>query len=293
MHVWRAGICVIPSCLICKCPRPGVSSPDCCCWTPGPCSQVLLCPGVSGAELSQVGQADFPGPALSQETEFAQDPCPAQGPCPALGPCPAQGLSLMLGEEMHICEVCAGWSLQLDLHPQHSVGQCRLGTGEMQNCSPRADLVLSCSPCSSLWTPGLVLCPWLCPGVLRADSEPCMALLRQLQFPPGHTGAFRTWPGPPGAAPLSTLALSQECLCCQGIATPRKGKAASLFFLLQALSRCRGWEQQGPAQLKVMSFCCWPRASERETEQDTITRMSNTGSLPCRPRLVCRSTGRD
>lgn len=136
-------------------------------------------------------------------------------------------------------------------------------------------------------------CPWLGPWVLPAESQPRIALGRQLQFPPGRSGAFRTWRWLPRGCPLSTLALSQECVCCRGITTQRKGKAASLLFLLPALSHISGWERQGPARLKVTSFCCWPRASERETKQDTITRMSNTASLPCRPRLVCRNTGRD
>lgn len=54
--------------------------------TLGPHSQALLGPQVSRAKLSQVEQANFPGAALSQETELAQDPCPAQGPWPAQGP---------------------------------------------------------------------------------------------------------------------------------------------------------------------------------------------------------------
>lgn len=126
-----------------------------------------------------------------------------------------------------------------------------------------------------------------------ADSQPRIALRRQLQFPPGHSGAFRTWRWLPWGCPLSILAPSQECVCCRGIATQRKGKAASLFFLLLPLSHFSGWERQGPAWLKVTSLCCWPQASECETERDTIAWMSNTGSLPCRPRLVCRSTGRN
>lgn len=75
--------------------------------------------------------------------------------------------------------------------------------------------------------------------------------------------------GSPGAAhcPPGT----KEHVCCQGITTQRKGKAASLFFLLQTLSHFSGWEQQSPAQLKAMSFCYWPHASECETKQDTIT----------------------
>lgn len=72
-----------------------------------------------------------------------------------------------------------------------------------------------------------------------------------------------------------------------GIATERKGKAASLFFLLQPLSRPSGWEGQGSPGSRLRPSVAWPRASRRESELDTITGMSNTASLPCRPRRVC------
>lgn len=199
---------------------------------------------------------------------------------------------------MHICEEQAG-------HFGHCSWSCSLSTAWFSagwETGRNAKLQPQSRPGAELFPLQLLvdsragsvrMCPRLGPWVLPADSEPRISLCRQLQFPPGHSGAFRSWRWLPWGCPLSTLAPSQECVCCRGITTQRKGKAASLLFLLQPLSHISGWEQQGPAQLKVTSFCCWPQASERETEQDTITRMSNTGSLPCRPKLVCRSTGRD
>lgn len=68
-----------------------------------------------------------------------------------------------------------------------------------------------------------------------------------------------------------------------GTATQRKGKAASLFFLLQTLSHFNRWERQGS---RLCPTAAWPWASKRESELDTIPSMSDTGSLPCRPRRV-------
>lgn len=145
--------------------------------------------------------------------------------------------------------------------------------GEMQNIDPKADLVPSCSWCVSVWTledsfartfrlPSLFVRRWL------GESEPRIDLRRELQvsFWPRRSrrdsASAPTGHSLPAGCPMSILAPCQECVCAGqarqggGIATERKGKAASLFFLLQALSHFNRWERHGLARLKVTSFCC-------------------------------------
>lgn len=143
----------------------------------------------------------------------------------------------------------------------------------MQTINPKADLVWSCSQCVSVWTsgdgfvrtfhlPGLFVQRWL------GESEPRINLRRELQvsFWPRRSlrdsASAPTRHSLPAGGPMSILAPCQECVCAGqarqggGIATERKGKAASLFFLLHTLSHFNRWERQGSARLKVMSFCC-------------------------------------
>lgn len=205
-----------------------------------------------------------------------------------------------LGEEMHISEVWAGcfgpcgWSCT-------SAQRGSVQAGDLEECRTSIPQQSRCRVVPDAAPYGLQ--GWFCEDVspagsvcaaLAGDSEPRIALL-QLQFPPGRSRASRTRRWLPWAAHCPPWHRVRNVCAGQGrgIATQRKGKAASLFFLLQPLSHFSGWERQGPAWLKVTSSCCWPQASERESEQDTITRMSNTGSLPCRPGRVCRSTERD
>lgn len=110
--------------------------------------------------------------------------------------------------------------------------------------------------------PGLFVQRWL------GESEPRTDLRREPQgsFWPRRSlrdSATATTGHSLGAGcPVSILAPCQECVCAGqarqggGIATERKGKAASLFFLLQTLSHFNCWERQGSARLKVTSFCC-------------------------------------
>lgn len=130
--------------------------------------------------------------------------------------------------------------------------------------------------------PGLFAWRW------PAESEPRIDLRREPQVS-FWLGAASDPTGRllPAGCPGSVLAAAQECVCAGqggGIATQRKGKAASLFFLPQTLSHFNRWERQGS---RLRPSAAWPRASERESELDTITSMSNTGSLPCRAGRAC------
>lgn len=201
-----------------------------------------------------------------------------------------------LGEEMHIHKAWAGcfgpcgWSCSLGT-AWFSAGW---GLGEMQNSSPRADLVLRCSlaPCGLQgWF--CEECPWLGPCVLPwpAESEPLSPFAGSCSFLPATAEPSGASVGSPGAA-LSTLAPSQECVRWAGPGDrhPKKGKSCLLVFLLQPLSHLSGWERQGPVRLKVTSFCCWPWASERESERE---RHNNTDVKHRIPSLHTREAVRE
>lgn len=142
----------------------------------------------------------------------------------------------------------------------------------MQDINPRADLVSSCSGFVSVWTlgdgfvrtfhlPGLFVRHWLGESASYRPSQGAAGFLLASAEPPGlclhPDGAF----APRGLPDVHPGTMSGMCVCWAGpagwgIATERKGKAASFFFLLQTLSHFNRWERQGLTQLKVMSFCC-------------------------------------
>lgn len=140
-----------------------------------------------------------------------------------------------LGEEMHIHEVWAGhfdpcsWSCSLST-AWFSAGWETGRNAKLQPQSrPGAELfpmqLLVDSRAGSVRT-----CPWLGPWVLPAESEPRIALCRQLQFPPGDSRAFRTWHWLPWGCPLSHPGTESGMCVLPGDHHPKKGKSCLLAF---------------------------------------------------------------
>lgn len=163
------------------------------------------------------------------------------------------------------------------------------GLGDLENTNPKAELVSSCSHCSPYGLQGMDM--GLAGPVCAAlgESEPHIALRRELQV------SF--WPPPRRGIRSPRLphihAGSGSGMRVQGGEQPPRGReklppCSSCFSPSPVANAGKG---RARPRSRLRPSAAWPWASERESELDTITSMSNTGALPHRAGQCAGSTG--
>lgn len=146
-------------------------------------------------------------------------------------------------------------------------------------CRQKSRILTSCQagpnafPCG-LW--GRVLFCFTALFVPLGESQPRIGPAAPAGFLLTSAGPARTQPQPSfssklcSCCPTSILAPGQECarqagMAGRGATAERKGKAASLLFLLQTLSHFNRWERQGSASSRLCLSAAWPQANVRES----------------------------